>query len=356
MKTISSIPIKNTAVILPQDTDDSKKIRTEAVDIQINDIEAQPVSETLPPYQVALNTLVQNTEKKYQITIDDISKGSLSRAFKVGNVTDISNLELIAPGPLFYSWMPLHGTAIFNGKNNKKKIDYTQLLIDKANQFAQWEIPVLIIYSTNNMIESEKKEMSRWTGLHENILMVHIEEHLTNWTYYQYYLAQYKIFSLQCSRYYRSKYLDDIRFMIINSWVEVLTIAELLAISRNKHAWVQKLQRLGHHSIMCSDIDNTFLQKPMFQLSIKGCKPGYTFFPYFLDYVGLQTQRNWARYERYADNFKVVLSYNKSCLHMSNDREYLKQQPRKLVKYFMDGEFFQDLPYIFFHLQDRSTK
>ena len=138
------------------------------------------------PFKEVLNYLIRQTKIEDQLEIDPESQDSILKSLILGNISSLDTLQkddyqIVPPGVLFHTWMPLYGTAIFDGSNNVKGIDYTQRLLDEADQFDEWGIPIIIVYSKEGMEPDEVIKMEKWINIHRNILLMNVEEDLLTW-------------------------------------------------------------------------------------------------------------------------------------------------------------------------------
>lgn len=230
----------------------------------VTDLSARKVI-TLSRHEKIVDSLIQS--QLTGLTVDDTSCLAMAEALEFSGIDTLeqaksSNLRIIPPGPVLHTWYAKYKTGIFDGENNPshvKGLNYVARISEQADRLKEWAIPVIIVYLEQDMPLLELKKMQTIFSNHENILVMSLEHDLT---------------SLRCTAYYTSCYhenlLDDPRYSLCREFSEVLSLSQKKAKSVGKTLLLYNLLELGGLSIIYSDIDNTFLRRPMFQLGVNG--------------------------------------------------------------------------------------
>ena len=230
----------------------------------VTELSARKVS-TLSRHNKIVDALIQS--QLTDLIVDDESRLVMAEGLEFSGINTLEqaeslNLRIIPPGPVFHTWYAKYQTGLFDGKNNPnhlKELNYVERVSEQADRLKQWGIPVILIYLERNMPPLELNKMRTLFSNHENILVMSLEHDLT---------------SLRCTAYYTSCYhenlLDDPRYSLCREFSEVLSLSQKKAKSVGKTLLLYNLLELGGLSIIYSDIDNTFLRRPMFQLGVNG--------------------------------------------------------------------------------------
>ena len=222
---------------------------------------------TLSIYETIVDRIIQK-----QITgliVDNTSRITMAEALEFSGIDTLEkaeslNIKVIPPGPILHTWYAKYKTGLFDGINNPphvKSLDYVTRVSEQADRLMDWGIPVILVYLERDMHSAELIKMQKLFSEHENILVMSLESDLTSLKHIDYY-----------KRHDAIQLLDDPRFSLCREYPEVLKVAQEKAKSVGKHLLLQNLIALGGHSIIYSDIDNTFLRKPMFQLAVHGAR------------------------------------------------------------------------------------
>ena len=133
-----------------------------------------------------LNTL----EKIFTDSGEDIDKYPLPDLINILNalvfsevlVTDKDfesyRIKVVKPGGVFYTWFPIHGTSIFNGKNNFKSLDYVKSIIESSEKMKRQGRPVIVVYSCAFMGHRMIDEMESCFKNNDNIIVLCQEKDL----------------------------------------------------------------------------------------------------------------------------------------------------------------------------------
>ena len=224
----------------------------------------QPVS---PLYYEIISGLAKQQEIKMQI--DSISMQNMAQALKFIGIQSLSQanemqLEIIPPAPVFHTWYAKFGTTIFDGENlpqhlAHKKLNYIERISKKATALEVWNIPLFIVYSTENLTSEQIEKMESVFIDHNNIVILSIELDLKG-----------KLSTTEEERVnIKWDKLDGIRCRVIVDYPKVISEA----IEKSKRQGKLKLSLLlkeNSHAICYSDIDNHWVGKPPFLLARKG--------------------------------------------------------------------------------------
>lgn len=94
-------------------------------------------------FQLAKN-IVATLDPVYFDSIDDESWKNMADSLKFSGINSLEkatamDLKVCPPCPVFHTWVALHGTTIFNGKNNPEAqpgINYIQRILEEALSWA----------------------------------------------------------------------------------------------------------------------------------------------------------------------------------------------------------------------------
>lgn len=203
--------------------------------------------------------------KQKFLNIDKTSYETMIESIKFAGINTLKeaqdlNLRIIPPGPVFHTWWARYGTGIFDGDNNPfhaKGLNYVQRIEEQAERLKQWQIPVFVVYIEYNMIVSELIKMRTLFKKHDNIIMLSLEKDLPFITYYTTYYSSDK-----------QSMLDNLRYEICREFPAVLD--KVKEKTQSKLGYLERLNSLGGNSIIYSDIDNTFIRRPQYQIVSNG--------------------------------------------------------------------------------------
>ena len=209
--------------------------------------------------------------------VDDDSITNMAEALKFAGIdtfecAEIMNLQIIPPGPVFHTWYAYKGTTLFDGTNNRKKYDYVKQLNDQALRLAEWDIPMILVYTNNSMNEDQVERMDSLFEEHPNIIVLNIERDLSD-------LPISDRFS--CQKKGEIRYLDGIRFEVLMDFQRILFKAKLQADNQGKKDISRRLDKWKNESITYMDMDNYFLRRPFFQIAPNGFIKTYYFSSHF---------------------------------------------------------------------------
>ena len=221
--------------------------------------------------------LVQLFGARRICSIDKESLESMAEAIEFSGITSVKeaqkyNLQLIPPGPIMHTWFARYGTGIFDGSNNPPNaqgLDYVSRIIEQSERYNQWGIPLIILYAKKDMKESEQVKMRDLFSDNKNILMLCIEE-------------DFSAFSWASNLIMNMDNIDDIRYSALFNFKDVLQVAESKALEKRKIAICTKISDLQSLSLIYTDIDNTFLRKPLFKLAPFGYNYSLELYPEFM--------------------------------------------------------------------------
>lgn len=265
-------------------------------------------------------------EVSYQTMADSLAFSGINTWEQVESL----NLRIIPPGPVFHTWWAKYGTGIFDGSNNPKHIkglNYVRRIEEQAERLKQWGIPVFIVYLERDMQEAELIKMRSLFKKHENIIMISIESDLTSLSSYRHYLDP-KSFQL----------LDDVRCAICKEFPIVLNAVKDKAKEESKFEYVKRLDAMKGKSIIYSDIDNTFIRRPLYQIAANGFRQGsvirfeFSFSDDFhLDDIPSGITHHMSYFLHEGDYCKRMQRFNP---------DYLLKSADSLYEYLLSGEAF----------------
>ncbi|MBE8214920.1 MAG: hypothetical protein HAW62_01110, partial [Endozoicomonadaceae bacterium] len=201
-----------------------------------------------------------------------------------------SGLHIMAPGPVFTTWVSLTGSSIFNGNNNPpRQFDLRSNLLDIANLLQSASIPLIIVYTELNM-NPDAKEMLISDFEHRNILVINTEELYTLNKTSDFLKKQTQEFhtldKLSNDKHKKLFYLmDQLRFYIIQD--KKLFIEQSIRIAReqNKLSIAYSLEQTQKGSLSYTDADNILFKPPMYQLAPPFIVIGIIMESVFLNYL-----------------------------------------------------------------------
>lgn len=178
-------------------------------------------------------------------------------------------LRIVPPGPVFHTWYALRGTTLFNGKNNAKGYDYVQLIEKEAEHLRQFDLPVLLVYSTLGMTDDQITEMQGLFRENDNIVSICLEAdfpgHLMTCS-----LAT----EAEAADEYSVEPMDHIRYVVLLYRQKILYKALEKAFNEGKALAIANLsQCLKSVPLVYSDIDNVLIRPGLYMLSGPGIIP-----------------------------------------------------------------------------------
>lgn len=172
------------------------------------------------------------------------------------------DLRIIPPGSILHTWTALYKTAIFDGKNNPEKhkdLNYVDRIKRSAAWLAEFDMPVLVVYSECEMPAAEITKMQQYFESDDNIVTLSVESDLKG----------VLTSTPGLSSFDTTQLMDGLRVAILRDFPEVLEVAKKHALNHHKlRAWTGFCQRT--ESICYSDIDNSWFTKPPYILSRQG--------------------------------------------------------------------------------------
>ena len=162
-------------------------------------------------------------------------------------------LQIIPPGPVFYTWTAIHGTTIFDGINNPGQyqgLNYVDNISSEADKLAKQGIPVLVIYTEVGMTQDQIQKMNTLFEKHSNIITMSIESDLKNLL-----PESMEIFEAE----FPIQYLDNLRLAVISNTDAVFERAQYKASLENKPLVQAYFHNNNVQSIFYSDMDNQWL-------------------------------------------------------------------------------------------------
>nr|MDT0250482.1 hypothetical protein [Endozoicomonas sp.] len=208
-------------------------------------------------------------------TLDEASIFSIASSLCMAEINTVEKanelaLTLTPPGPVFHTWYALHGTTLFDGKNNSRKWDYVATIEQEAEYFRSFKIPVLLIYSTCNMTKSQVATMSALFKHHPNLLTLDMENELDEKTSFKnsvfesHFCAQKCVKTICDTPQDRKKYelglnvhtMDLLRYLILLEKDYVLETALAKAEKiEGKKEFSDNVRHWGMDVLTYSDID-----------------------------------------------------------------------------------------------------
>ena len=292
---------------------------------------------TISRHEKIVDSLIKS--QPIDLTVDDASRLAMTEALKFSGIDTLEqakslNLKIIPPGPVLHTWYAKFQTGLFDGKNNPshvKGLNYVERVSEQADRLKEWGIPVILVYLERDMPPLELNKMQTIFSSHENILVMSLEHDLI---------------SLESTAHYKSpnanQLLDDLRFSLCREFPEVLSLAQKKAESVGKTLLLHNLLALGGSSIIYSDIDNTFLRRPMFQLAAYG---GRNVCPFVVEF-SLQDDKIYGKYSDSSSFYKAAKMHRDKFSHegvicRKKERfstDTLKERAETLYEYIFSGE------------------
>ncbi len=241
--------------------------KTATVSACSDDPFSNPVIPDLSKYRAIVQDLAQ--KKIPGTSLDSESVESIASALYMAGIDSSEqalamNLGFIPPGPLFHTWYPLHGTTLFDGRNNPEKFDYVSLAIEEAHFLEEYNLPLLFIHSTHGLDSSQTAHMKALFHEQRNILNLHIESDFKG-----------EYLDLKPGTIaYGVRRMDSLRFCSLLDSDHVLTVALKKAEQDQKLALADKLKALGSQSLTYLDFDTTAIRPSLYELVPQ---PGFVF-------------------------------------------------------------------------------
>ncbi len=292
---------------------------------------------TLSAHEEIVDRIVQS--QIAGLTVDETSRLAMAEALEFAGIDTLEqveslNLRIIPPGPIIHTWYARYNTGLFDGKNNPphvKGLDYVTRISEQADRLKEWGIPVILVYLERDMPSLELEKMKKIFCEHENILVMSLESDLSSLKYTEYY-----------KRKDAKNLLDDPRYSLCREFPELLLQAQRKAELVGKRLLSHNLVALGGLSVIYSDIDNTFLCKPMFQLAMYGVRNVCPFRKEF----SLQDDKIFKKYlddsmlSEIAQRHKEIFSHE-GVIARKKERLLtgtLKDRAKRLYEYLLSGE------------------
>ena len=266
------------------------------------------------------------------VIIDEFSLNNMAAALLYADINSVEkaqqlNLKIVPPGPVFHTWYAFYGTTLFDGKNNPKGLDYVSLIAEKASKLSEKNIPVIFIYTNNSMSKSQIEEMNQLFEEHDNILVLSIEEDLSE-------SPMVDKFKKPTAK--SVELMDDIRICVILDADYVLSVAGEKSKRLGKKELCERLTLWQNKSLTYADIDVDLIRPDVFQIHSNG----------MCETSGLNlrrvviTQRKSRHYskselERIRDNN----SYFKYLYGEKINKENLEAKSDKAFRYIISDEF-----------------
>ncbi len=285
----------------------------------------------LPDFRVQEQLVCRLAEQNSITSIDKFSLENMAAALFYSGITSFDEvlqlgLKIIPPGPVFHTWYAYHGTTLFDGVNNDKKLDYVTLIGEEASRLSKSNIPLLLIYTNNSMTMDQIKIMNDLFVDHDNVLVISIEEDLSDLPMLDKFKAQ-KTNSIVL--------MDSVRVCAIVDARRVLSIARHKSKQLGKEFLLKRLALLEDQSLTYNDIDNVFIRPASFQIAANGfCKTSHlTFHGIFINDEAIKglTRSMKDRAKVHNGYFQYLHDYG-----LMNVQE-LEQKSERLFWYFVSG-------------------
>ncbi|WP_448216606.1 hypothetical protein [Endozoicomonas sp. 2B-B] len=305
-------------------------------------------------FQLAKN-IVATLDPVYFDSIDDDSWKNMADSLKFSGINSLEkatamDLKVCPPCPVFHTWVALHGTTIFNGKNNPRTqpgINYIQRILEEATNLSRHDIPLFIVFSDMNLTKHQIQEMKDEFKNHDNILCISFESDL-----------QLKL-PIQLQNYASSMgimFMDSIRIAVSQNITKTISFCIDKAKSENKTDLVNRFEKLGSNHLFYSDIDNQWLSKP----------------PYILASHGTFTQPIFSRYlplnelelvilnglsDKVREHLRTHRSFFIAMPHLNkyNSGNWSIEKARNLSDYILSGEAQSNYEYLVKQIADVAS-
>ena len=147
---------------------------------------AQQLGGEVDKYLAIARTIIGKNDPKYLKDISAQSWVNIAQGLKFAGVdtselADRMNLRVCPPSTVINTWAALHGTTIFDGTNNPKgyeHLNYVRSIGQHATRLADWNLPLLIVFSNRNLTPEQIEKMHSDFASHNNILCICMESEL----------------------------------------------------------------------------------------------------------------------------------------------------------------------------------
>ncbi|MBE8215179.1 MAG: hypothetical protein HAW62_02450 [Endozoicomonadaceae bacterium] len=197
-------------------------------------------------------------DESYQVMLQALHYSGIRTLEEAGKY----HLRLMAPGPVFTTWVSLKGTSIFNGENNPpRQIDFKSNLLDIANLLQPAGLPLIIVYAEYGMNPGEEDILIS-DFQHDNILIIKAED-----------LHAFPILSDKISyeKWKESRpslfLMDFVRKVIIQDKTLFIHLMKAIARSQKKFRIAENLEKTEKGSLIYTDADNIFFRSPVYQVA-----------------------------------------------------------------------------------------
>ncbi|WP_257266325.1 hypothetical protein [Endozoicomonas sp. ONNA2] len=213
--------------------------------------------------------IVFTLDPTYSDSIDEVSWRNIADSLKFSGIDTLEkatamDLKVCPPCPVFHTWAALHGTTIFDGKNNPERfngLNYVQRILKEGTELSKNDIPLFIVFSDKGLAKSQINEMKASFKNHDNILCISLETDL------QLKFPKQLEWHAECMSYV---FMDCIRIVISQHITKIISFCIDKAKYENKANLANRLEKLGTNFLFYSDIDNQWLSKPPYILASHG--------------------------------------------------------------------------------------
>ncbi|MCK5893431.1 MAG: hypothetical protein KAG53_03255 [Endozoicomonadaceae bacterium] len=285
-------------------------------------LNAPPCHKQIIDHFISFQNLSNVDKTSYQTMIESLEFAGINTLKEANDL----NLRIIPPGPVFHTWWAQYGTGIFDGTNNPphvKRLNYVQRIEEQASRLKEWHIPVFIVYLERDMEEDELEKMRTLFKDHNNIIMLSVEKDLSS------------IITIDDDL--TGDYLDELRGYVCKEFPAILEkIKEKI---KSKPDYIERLNLLNGDSIIYSDIDNTFIRRPLYQIVQNGFRKASVITDRFALTDGI-----------YNNNMTPIVVGHRQ--YFAHEGYYFRRIPRfpsdyllgmgdSLYQYLLTGEAFQ---------------
>ncbi|WP_257296329.1 hypothetical protein [Endozoicomonas sp. YOMI1] len=263
--------------------------------------------------------------------IDDFSLENMAAALFYSGISSYGEmkqlgLKIIPPGPVFHTWYAYHGLTLFDGINNTRRLDYVKLIDEEASRLSEQGIPLLLIYTNNSMTESQIKTMNSLFADHDNVLVLSIEEDLSD-------LPMVEKFKFQETE--SISLMDCVRVCAIVYAKKVLIAAKCKAKETSKDLLLKRLSSWEDKSLTYNDIDNVLMRPRAFKIAENGFCNTSHLNPNSISIddklIEELTEPMKTRAKSHNAFFRYLRDYN------SMNLENLEQNSERLFRYILSG-------------------
>ncbi|WP_422414052.1 MULTISPECIES: hypothetical protein [unclassified Endozoicomonas] len=213
--------------------------------------------------------IVFTLDRTYFDSIDELSWRNIADSLKFSGIDTLEkatamDLKVCPPCPVFHTWAALHGTTIFDGKNNPERLNglnYVQRILKEGTELSKNDIPLFIVFSDKALKESQINEMKASFKDHDNILCISLETDLQ--------LKFPKELDWHTA-YMGFMFMDCIRIVVSQHITKTINFCIDKAKSENKINLANRFEKLGTNFLFYSDIDNQWLSKPPYIIASHG--------------------------------------------------------------------------------------